>query len=83
MLGFHLLHYELLPPTSPEDHPREENHSEVGSVVIPLIEHQEGDNVRERFVLPAASDKKRTSILIGIIIILQMIIVLLSFFPVS
>jgi hypothetical protein len=57
MLGFPPLHYELLPPNSPEDHLREEfheeNHSEDGSVVTPLLECPEGDKFREGFVLPA------------------------------
>jgi hypothetical protein len=56
MQGFPPLHYKPLPPNSPEDHPREElheeNHSEYGSIITPLIECPEGTNFQEGFVPP-------------------------------
>ena len=57
MQGFPPLHYEPLPPNSPEYHPREEiheaNHSKSGSIITPLIEKPEGTNFQEVFVPPA------------------------------
>jgi hypothetical protein len=54
MQGFPPLHYEPLPPKltrrPPSKEIHEENHSEYGSIITPLIEHLEGTNFQEGFV---------------------------------